>query len=151
MSAVPFCYGTPHRAKALKPKDYAEHPATLAEHLLKRRKELRLLQREAAARIGCHHETYRNWEKARTEPPAFEFKRVIDFLGYDPAPTPVSLADKLEAKRRRLGVTLIQVARTLGWDEGTLRGYLRKADAIPADRRAALDQFLNRPEREIVG
>ena len=64
-------------------------------------------------------ETYTNWEKDKTVPVAAQFQPVVQFLGYDPSP--LSLAERLEAKRRALGVTFAKVARHMGWDEGTLR------------------------------
>lgn len=60
-----FLPGVPLKLKALRPKDFSECPQTLGEHLKKRRRELGLLQREAAARMGILTETYTNWEKTR--------------------------------------------------------------------------------------
>jgi hypothetical protein len=65
---VPFCRQTPLTLKALRAKDYSENPGTLGEHLKKRRRELGLLQREAANRIGVSAETVSNWESGKTEP-----------------------------------------------------------------------------------
>jgi hypothetical protein len=59
-------------------------------------------------------ETYANWEKSKTEPVASQFRPVVTFLGYDPTPAPSSLAARLQAKRRTLGVTFSQVAGTWG-------------------------------------
>ena len=49
----------------------------------------------------------------------------------------------MEAKRRELGVTFSQVARYLGWDEGTLTRYLNGTWRIPPNRSAALEEFLS--------
>jgi transcriptional regulator with XRE-family HTH domain len=117
---VPFCEAVALTVKALKPKDYSDSPGTLAEHLKKRRRELGLLQREVAALMGIAKETYTNWETGKTKPVASQFKPVIDFLGYDPSPEPTSLAERLQARRRSLGITFSEVARHLGWDEGRL-------------------------------
>lgn len=139
---MPFCYDTRHSAKALKPKDYVDDPKTLGQHLKKRRRELGLLQREVAARLGCNVFTYANWEKDKTQPVASQFRPVIDFLGYDPSPEPVTLAERLQAKRRQLGVTFSQVAWHLGWDESTLARYLNGTWRMPADRGASLKALL---------
>jgi transcriptional regulator with XRE-family HTH domain len=72
---------------------------------------------------------------------ASQFKPVLAFLGYDPTPTPNSLAQRFEANRRILGVTLEQVAQYLGWDEGSLRRYLKGAWRLSSERAAALEQF----------
>jgi len=139
---VAFVPGVPLTLKALRKKDYFEHPKTLGEHLKTRRKKLGLLQREAAARLGILKETYANWEKGRTEPVASQFRPVVAFLGYDPTPAAQTLVERLQAKRRELGVTFSEVARHLGWDEGTLTRYLNGTWRMPPARAAALDAFL---------
>ncbi|MDP2377065.1 XRE family transcriptional regulator [Reyranella sp.] len=139
---MPFSLGVPVTLKSLRKKDYSEAPKTLGEHLKKRRRELGLLQREAAKRMGILTETYLNWEKGHTEPVASQFRPVVVFLGYDPTPEPKTLAERLEAKRRELGVTFSEVARHLGWDEGTLTRYLNGTWRMPPARAAALDAFL---------
>ncbi len=129
--------------KSLRKKDYSEAPNTLGEHLKKRRRELGLLQREAAGRMGILTETYLNWEKGHTEPVAAQFRPVIAFLGFDPSPTPKTLAERLEAKRRATGMTFSQVAMHLDWDEGTLTRYLNGTWRMPAERASALEAFLS--------
>jgi DNA-binding XRE family transcriptional regulator len=114
MDAVPFCGWARLTVKAQKQKDYLESPKTLGEHLKKRRKELGLLQREAAEQMGVSTATVVNWEKSKAKPVAAQFRPVVAFLGYDPAPEPQTLSERLEAKQRRLGVSLAQVARHLG-------------------------------------
>lgn len=114
----------PLTLRVKKPKDYSEAPQTLGEHLKKRRRELGLFQREAAERMGVAVETLINWEKDRTEPIASRFRPAIDFLGYDPTPEPRTLGERLDAKRRRTGMTISEVAKHLGWDDGTLTRYL---------------------------
>jgi transcriptional regulator with XRE-family HTH domain len=78
----------------------------LGGHLKKRRRELGLLQREASERMGIQRDTYVNWEKGRTEPVASQFRPIVAFLGYDPTPEPQTLAERVEAKQRRLGASL---------------------------------------------
>ncbi len=105
-------------------KDYSENPQTLGEHLKKRRRELGLLQNEAALQMSIKADTYANWEKGKTEPVAAQFRPVVAFLGYDPTPEPQTLAERVEAKQRSLGASLAQIARYLGWDPGSLRRYV---------------------------
>jgi DNA-binding XRE family transcriptional regulator len=148
---VPFCRQTPLTLKALRSKDYSETPQTLGEHLKKRRRELRLLQREAAERMGIQRDTYINWEKDKTRPVASQFRPVVTFLGYDPTPEPQTLAERLAAKQRRLGASLAQVARYLGWDPGSLRRYLDGTWCISLDRRDALEEFLDAGDGALAG
>jgi DNA-binding transcriptional regulator YiaG len=63
--AVPFCRRTPRTLKAWREKDYSENPQSLGEHLKKRRRELGLIRREVAARMGIGTETYSNWETGK--------------------------------------------------------------------------------------
>jgi hypothetical protein len=83
-----------------------------------------------------------NWEKGRTEPLATQLRPVVAFLGYDPTPEPQTLAGRIEAKRRILGVTFEQVADYLGWDAGILSRYLNGTWRLPRARGEALDRFL---------
>ena len=112
---MPFCQGVPLRFKSKKPKDYSETPQSLGEHLKKRRRELGLLQREAGERMGVSAETVANWESGNTEPVVAQYRRVVEFLGYDPTPEPRTLAERLAAKQRTLDASLAQIARYLGW------------------------------------
>jgi len=112
--------------------------------LKKRRRELDLLQREVAERMDIGTDTYANWEKGKTEPVAAQFRPVVEFLGYDPTPAPETLAERLKAKRRQLGVTFSQVARYFGWDEGTLTPYLNGTWRVPSARADELEAFLSR-------
>jgi transcriptional regulator with XRE-family HTH domain len=139
---VAFVPGVPLTLKSLRKRDYSENPQTLGEHLKKRRRTLGLFQREAATRLGILKETYANWEKDRTAPVASQFRPVVAFLGYDPSPAPTTLAERLEAKRRATGMRFSQVAKRLGWDEGTLTRYLNGTWRMPADRVRALEELL---------
>jgi transcriptional regulator with XRE-family HTH domain len=85
---VPFCRQTPLTLKALRAKDYFENPQTLGQHLKKRRRQLGLLQREAADRMGVSADTVVNWESDKTKPMTAQFRPVATFLGYDPTPEP---------------------------------------------------------------
>jgi DNA-binding XRE family transcriptional regulator len=140
---VPFCRQTPLTLKALRARDYSETPQTLGEHLKKRRRELGLLQREAAERMGVSTDTVVNWEKDKSKPVAAQFRPVVAFLGYDPTPASSTLAGRLAAKQRSLGASLAQIARHLGWDPGSLRRYLVGTWRISPDRQEALEAFLN--------
>jgi transcriptional regulator with XRE-family HTH domain len=140
----------PITLKSLRPKDYFESPQSLGQHLKKRRKELGLLQREAAERMGILKDTYGNWEKNKTTPVASQFRPVVEFLGYDPSPDPTTLAERLAAKRRALGATFDQVAKYLGWDPGTLTRYLNGTWSMPADRNSSLEAFLAASEADLT-
>lgn len=140
----------PLALKSLRKKDYSVTPQFLGEHIKKRRRELGLLQREAGQRMGVSAETVANWEKGKAKPIPSQFKPVVAFLGYDPAPEPKTLGERFEAKQRRLGVSLAQIARYLGWDPGSLRRYLNGTWHISPNRRDSLNAFLD-AEDEALG
>ena len=72
-------------------------PATLGEHIRARRRELRLLQKEAAAEIGVTTDTVHNWETGKTDPPIGVMPQVLTFLGYDPFDEPQTLPERMLA------------------------------------------------------
>ena len=148
---MPFCRGVPLSIKAQKPKDYSEIPTTLGGYLKKRRRELGLLQREVAERMGVSTDSVANWENDETKPVAAQFRPVVEFLGYDPTPEPRTVAERLAAKQRRLGASLAQIARHLGWDPSSLRRYLDGTWRISPDRRVVLEEFLNAKDETLVG
>ncbi|MEA2911823.1 MAG: hypothetical protein QOJ15_3904 [Bradyrhizobium sp.] len=147
---MPFCRQTPFTLRVLRAKDYSETRQTLGEHLKKRRRQLGLLQREAAERMGIQRDTYVNWEKDKTRPVASQFRPVMAFLGYDPTPAPQTLSERLKSKRRQLGVTFAQVARYLEWDPGTLTRYLNGTWRMSPARAATLDAFLSAGTTELA-
>jgi DNA-binding XRE family transcriptional regulator len=102
------------------------------------------LQRlKAGEHMGVSAETVANWEKDNTKPVPSKCKPVIAFLGYDPSPEPKTLAERVEAKRRVLGLTFEQVADYLGWDPSTLTHYLNGTWRLSQKRAEALDRFLS--------
>jgi len=100
--------------------------------------------------MGIGTDTYANWEKGKTEPVASQFRPVVAFLGYDPTPAPSTLAARLKAKRRTLGVTFSQVARYLGWNTGTLARYLSGRWRMSPDRAKAFEIFLAAEEASLA-
>jgi DNA-binding XRE family transcriptional regulator len=82
---------------------YPEILATLGDHLMKRRFELGLRQKEAAPHLGVNEWTVRNWEKGGREPAIRLWPRIIEFLGYDPDAEPEILGQRIEWVRRRDG------------------------------------------------
>lgn len=140
----------PLTLKAQRSRDYSEAPQTLGQHLKKRRRELGLLQREAAAQIGVSAGTVANWENGKTEPVTTQYRPVAKFLGYDPTREPTSLAERVQAKRRVLGTTHSQIARYLGWDPGTLTRYLGGTWRMLPARAAKLEAFLSAEETELA-
>lgn len=108
-----------------------------------RRKELGLWQREVAERVGVSPETYLSWEKHARDPEIWHWPKIIDFLGYDPHPNPVTdgVSDEIECARRRLGWSMSQAGKFLGVDPGTLTRW-RSGVSVPDFLGDRLDRFL---------
>jgi transcriptional regulator with XRE-family HTH domain len=76
-----------------------------------------------ADELGTDETTLFRWERNMAQPQIRYFPRVLKFLGYDPFPVTLSLADKLLAARRTLGLTQKAFAERLGVDPTTLRKW----------------------------
>jgi hypothetical protein len=75
----------------------------------------------------------------------------LGMRSYDPTPEPQTLAERLEAKQRRLGASFAQIARYLGWDPGSLKRYLDGTWRISPDRREVLEAFLDAQDGDLTG
>ena len=83
--------------------------------------EIGLLQSQLAQHLGVRTDTLRNWEWNRTLPTLRYHPRVLEFLGYDPAPNePKSLGERLLKYRRDQGFTQRDLACQIGIDPTTL-------------------------------
>ena len=99
---------------------YPKHPRTIGEHILKRRCELELFQKDVGKQISVSARTIMNWEKSYSKPDIQYFPANLAFLGYYPFPEPKTLGEKIIAWRRQNGVTRKSLARQLGIDEAAL-------------------------------
>jgi transcriptional regulator with XRE-family HTH domain len=111
--------GVPLVFRWVRPKPYPENPATLGEHLRKRRYELGRTQKQVADRLAVNTWTYLLWEQDRTTPIVRYYPAILALLGYDPFPAPTSLPERIASRRRELGLSIKQAAAGLGVDEGT--------------------------------
>jgi DNA-binding XRE family transcriptional regulator len=135
------------RLSAPKPLPYPQDPSTLGEHLKKRRHELSLLQRQAAAQIGIGSFTYITWEKDQAVPGDRYWPAIVSFLGYNPDPQPSRLGEELIAKRRTLGLPRKTAARLIGVDEGTLWRWETEEWQPSRGSRKIIDRFLGPSSR----
>jgi transcriptional regulator with XRE-family HTH domain len=136
---LPF---VPLSLKYIRRKGNSEHPKTLGEHLLKRRLERGMTQKQVATIIGVTTDTYLNWEKDRTAPVVRYYPKILRVLGYDPFPPSTTLADRLRRRRLELGLTLDAAAKLAGVDEGTFRRWER-GERRPHVSGRALSSFLD--------
>ncbi|MFM2224703.1 MAG: hypothetical protein RJA07_905 [Bacteroidota bacterium] len=109
------------------PDNYPISLNTTGKHILKRRLDLKLFQKDVANIIGVTESMVYYWEHNHSEPTAKHMKEVIQFLGYYPFPEPVTIGEKIRKYRYENGLThndfgiLVGVdATTVGaWEQGT--------------------------------
>ncbi|NOT87459.1 MAG: helix-turn-helix transcriptional regulator [Lysobacter sp.] len=112
------------RRKSLIQKERGFEPKTLGEHIRRRRLVLSITQEEAARQLGVNAWTVLNWEAEETKPAIQFIPALVEFLGYDPEPVDQgTLVGQLVAKRRELGISKRQAARSLRIDPGTWAGW----------------------------
>jgi len=119
-------------------------PATIGEHLRKRRLELKIHQSEAARRLGVSTVTLSRWECDKVYPTWPQQPAVIKYLRYDPFKEPSlgrpkanersgvaifsqnrpeTLGEKIRKTRLHLKKTRKEFAAELGVDVRTLSGW----------------------------
>jgi DNA-binding transcriptional regulator YiaG len=105
------------------PKPVEPEPVTIGDHVRRRRRELGMSQREAAAAIGIHRDALGRWEIRPVLPNVWLMPAVIRFLGYNPHPEPKTFQETIRLARRSVGVNQAKFARLLGVPFGTLQGW----------------------------
>jgi transcriptional regulator with XRE-family HTH domain len=116
-------------AKRPKSVKFPKSLATIGDHIRTKRLELKLLQKGVARQVGVDETTVYNWERGYTGPPLRYMPKILEFLGYDPAPSePATLGEKLLKYRRERGMTQKELARRIGIDPTTLSRLERNKD-----------------------
>lgn len=88
------------------------------------------------------------WERDEREPSVEAFPGIIDFLGYEPWPFPVTLGDALVAERRRRGLAVAHAAKLAGIDPGTWGRWERSEWKPTKLSLPAINAFLNCSAKE---
>jgi len=118
---IPFCDGVTLRC----PKPIRGYPLrceTVADHLRKRRLDLKLTKLDAGRHLGIGPWTYARWESGAMTIEVHYYPRIIAFLGYNPLPEPASLAEAVRRERKSQGLARSALARRLGIRyEGTIQ------------------------------
>ena len=135
--------------KALKPKESDFEPQNLGEHIHRCRLLRQLNQKEAACQLGVKSWTVLNWEKGHTEPPIESMPAILQFLGYDPYPKPKTLSERMFAKRRAMGWSILEAAWQLGVEQGTWGAWERGETILLRRHRALVARFLELAAEEI--
>jgi transcriptional regulator with XRE-family HTH domain len=128
--------------KCRKPKDYADEPQTIGEHIKKRRLETGLTQAQAAARLGVSASALLHWETGKKLPLPRMLGQLTSFLGYDPFPAPATIPERLFNERQKRGWSIRAAARQVGVDPGTWGDWERGGLIFYLSHRTKLAQFL---------
>jgi transcriptional regulator with XRE-family HTH domain len=134
------------RRKSLIQLAWNFEPKSLGDHIRRRRLMLAITQEEAAQRLGVNAWTVHNWETGQRKPEIRFLPSLVDFLGYDPEPVDEgTLAGRLVARRRELGLSQREAARSLQIDPGTWAGWELGARIAREAHRRAVEGFLENP------
>ena len=133
------------------PRGYPIEVRTLGDHLRRRRLELGLLQRTVAKQLRVSVEAIALWEKNRVRPRPRQYRAVIEFLGYDPEPTPPSIPGRLASIRRHLGLTQAEFANLVGFDEGSVCRWESGSRQPSRWMASRVEAILAELERRVLG
>ena len=126
------------------PPELTQKPATLGDHLRRRRLELGLYQKNVAAQIGVTTSTIWNWEHGWTIDLRY-IPRVIAFLGYNPIPCPDDLLERLAWYKQVNGLTLEKLGAEMGRDPEQLADWLNGRHKPCRRNREEVERFLAEP------
>jgi transcriptional regulator with XRE-family HTH domain len=101
-------------------RGYPLHCATVADHLRKRRLDLKLTKLEAGRRLGIGPWTYTRWERSEITIEVHYYPRIISFLGYNPLPEPASFEEAVLRERTSRGLGRLALASLIGVAETTI-------------------------------
>ena len=111
--------GIPVTLRGRKPEVRALEGDTLGAQLRRRRRDLNLRRIDVALLLGCDEKSLLWWERDVREPLVSFYPAIIRFLEREPWPVPATLAEELQAERRRRGLSIADAAAVVGVDEGT--------------------------------
>lgn len=93
----------------------------VGHHVLKRRLDLDLQQKQTAHILGTNPWNLRNWETGRHAIAIRFFPAIIAFLGYNPLPEPRTRGEAVRRERVIRGWSRRRVGRQAIVDEATVR------------------------------
>jgi len=101
---------------------YPKQISTIADHLRKRRLDLKLSQAAVSRVIGVSEDTITYWENGRTVPLISAVPAVIKFLGYNPYEIDTStVGGKVKQYRLMKGLSLKNFAKLVHVDPSTVK------------------------------
>ncbi|TYO96719.1 helix-turn-helix protein [Geothermobacter ehrlichii] len=123
------------------PPELEKEPATLGEHLRRKRIELGLEQKELAAMLGVSVSTIWNWENGWSINWQY-YPQIIRFLGYNPIPIPEGTIQRLEWYKRIKGLDLVMLGKELGRHPEQVSEWLRGVRTPCKRNMRVIEEFL---------
>ena len=118
--ALPF-YGWRLSGKRPKP-GYPLEINHLGDHIRRRRMGLGLTRKATAAILRTSDDSLKGWEEGRhLAMRPTQYPRIIDFLGYNPLPEPMTLGEAIRRQRLMRGWSIEKLASEAGVDPATVR------------------------------
>lgn len=125
-SAIPalaFC-GFDVTGSLPKGNKYPKSLITIGDHLRKCRMDLSLFQCDVAEIIGVSEDCVTYWENGRSTPQIQHIPKIIQFLGYNPAPFELkTLGDKVRDYRLKHGLSHKKFGKIIGVDASTISSW----------------------------
>ena len=111
----------------------------IGRHMLKKRLELGMFQKDVATIIDVTAESISNWENGFSEPQIQFNPAIISFLGYVPFSHPMeTLAQRIKSYRMVNGISHERMGNLLGVDSSTISGW-ETEEHVP--RKLTLKKF----------
>jgi len=115
--------------------NYPVNPSTIGEHLRKRRYDLSLTQVQVAKIIGVTEDSITNWENEKYVPQIQYYKKIIDFLGFNPFEFEIKTwGDQLKHYRYVNGLTQKTIGELIGIDPSTVASWENNL-SVPKKRK----------------
>jgi transcriptional regulator with XRE-family HTH domain len=112
------------QGKLPRPAKYPKELMTIADHLRKRRYDLKLSRLQVAKIIGVSTETITNWENERKAPQIKFFPKIIEFLGYNPYRIDISTqGGRIKFYRYQKGLSQRGLAKLLRVESSTIKTW----------------------------
>jgi transcriptional regulator with XRE-family HTH domain len=102
----------------------------IGHHILKRRLDLKLQQKEVARQLGTNPWSLRDWQRGRHEIGVRFYPAIMAFLGYNPLPSPRTPAERIAYARMSRGWSRKKLAKISGVDEATVRRMEKAAERL---------------------
>ena len=100
-----------------------EHPQTIGDHIRKKRLSLKLTQEILAPALHVNVRTLTYWELHLSEPHIKQMPRIINWLGYNPCPAPITFGQKLKNYRTEHGLSCQDLRKLLGVDISSIYSW----------------------------